>query len=106
MKAYIKAHNKYLDSAEISQLTLKYHLKQITWLQHERLIHLIVLCLTTLVFLCFFVLGYITIQPLVLMLCIILGILEMFYVMHYFLLENTVQKWYVIANKMEKELNE
>ena len=80
------------------------HLLKIAWLQHERLVHLIV---TALVAVCeLFFVGLSILHPelgllppvIVLILAVLLG----FYFYHYFVLENTVQRWYIIADQLKK----
>lgn len=104
MTKYMKNHERYIreqlkNKDNIEQL-LAYHLRQISWLQHERLIHLCVLMLVTLIFFaCVIFILFKTIL-FINLLAVILGVLEMFYLLHYFRLENTVQRWYKIANNM------
>ena len=108
MKKYIKAQDHYIKkqirSHKVDKEIYEYHLRQIEWMQHERLIHLIVLCLTTIIFLGIVVLILFYESVLLMILSLILGILELFYLFHYFLLENTVQKWYDISNTLNHEL--
>lgn len=108
MKKYIKEQDHYIKkqmrSQKIDDEIFKYHLRQIEWLQHERLIHLIVLCLSSIIFLGIVVLILFYESILLMILALILGILELFYLFHYFVLENTVQKWYDISNTITHEL--
>jgi len=104
MRAYVKKHDLFLKESEVSEVVYKYHLQQIAFMQHERLIHLIVLCLTSLVFLLSFLGAYITLNIGLMVISLILGILELFYVRHYFFLENHVQAWYKVADEMYKKL--
>lgn len=82
-----------------------YHLRQIAWLQHERFIHLCVLMMTTFIFLSSVVLVLFKEIIAINLLSVILGVLEVFYMLHYFRLENTTQRWYKIANTMDFMLN-
>lgn len=84
-----------------AERVLGWHEKKLLWLQHERLIHLLVLLLT-----CFFELfligaAYVTGFPLTALL-LVLGIMVLlgFYFRHYFFLENKVQHWYRIAEEL------
>jgi len=95
----IKEHNKILEKAVFDEDFLAFHLRQIKFLQHERVIHLLVTLFVSfclIVFLCLF---------LVLNLCLLLVpfslflIMTVLYIFHYFKLENTVIKWYFIYNK-------
>lgn len=108
MKEYMKNHENYIlnlirsethDPADI----LKYHQKQIRWIQHERLIHLLVMCLTIILFLFACVILYILRTSASLILWVILLLLNLFYIYHYYFLENTLQKWYKIANLLQKK---
>ena len=99
----IKEHNKILEKTVFDENFLAFHLRQIKFLQHERLIHLLVtlfigFCL--LAFLCLFlVLNFcLLIIPFSLFL-----IMTVLYIFHYFKLENTVIKWYFIYNKNVKK---
>jgi predicted RND superfamily exporter protein len=87
---------------------LEYHLEKMRWIQHERLIHLIVTVMV--VFIELFVV-YLTIlhpelgilPPIIMLgLAVLLG----FYFYHYFFLENAVQRWYRIEDELEKEMSE
>lgn len=85
---------------------LDYHLRQIQWLQHERLVHLIVLCLTVVAFLMSFV-GMLLLPGIgTITMLILLSILTFAYMLHYYRLENTVQRWYRIGNTLQKSLND
>jgi hypothetical protein len=105
---YMKRHEQHvqemlaknLDAAVLNDL-LADHDKQIQWMQHERLAHLI-----TMLFVCLFtllVLGFTIANPL--LPCFILSglllILSAAYVIHYYRLENGVQRWYELANQIE-----
>lgn len=77
------------------------YLQRLSWLQHERLIHLLVLMLTVVVFLFFF--GLAMLMPelrLVWALVMILGGLVAAYVVHYYRLENLVQRWYTFQDEI------
>lgn len=101
MTQYMREHeanmNKELQNTggrNLEQLR-DYHLTQIRFLQHERLVHLLV----TLAFAFFLVISLIVTwlypaMPLF-MLDILLLVVNLFYILHYYRLENTVQRWYV-----------
>ena len=82
------------------------HLNQIAFFQHERLVHLIVFALvavcTVMSILAFVIKSEIMILPLI----ILLFVLLVPYCMHYYLLENSVQKMYdqydAMINKKEE----
>ena len=108
---YMKRHESYVqetleknpDKEKLREL-LAYHDKQIQWMQHERLIHLIVMlfvCLFTLLSLGFTIIR--TSTPSII-LSVLLLILSAAYVIHYYQLENGVQKWYLISNQIKQRL--
>jgi hypothetical protein len=106
---YMKKHELYvLDMLEKAQdkdrlrELLAYHDKQIQWMQHERLVHLIVMlfiCCFTLLAFGFSVINTTTAS---MILCVVLLILSFAYIVHYYRLENGVQKWYLISNKIRE----
>ena len=106
MKRFCRAHEAFLASRQASPALLKLHLEKLRWLQHERLVHLIVLVMT--VFGELFVVDLVLLHPetnpgaalLMLGLAVLLG----FYTAHYFFLENTVQHWYRLAEELEAAL--
>ena len=112
MTEFIKAHEKKMETASFDEDFLSYHLQQIRFLQHERLVHLLVMLFVMAAFLVFpyrsstqsgalvFFVLFLLFQNVVIfglfLLCLVLTI---FYVFHYFKLENTVIKWYFIYNE-------
>lgn len=98
------AQKDYFPTRKEYEKLLEHHLEQISFFQHERLIHLIVLALfTILTFIAFFVCitnfnyGYLA-------LFIVLLILLIPYIKHYYLLENGVQKMYAQYDALVKLL--
>ena len=69
-------------------------------LQHERLIHLIVLVMVVFVELFTVDLAVLHSEtnPLAAVMMLALAVLLLFYFYHYFFLENIVQRWYKIAD--------
>ena len=110
MKKWCKEHEEEVLSAlaegNISAELLRDHEKKLAWLQHERLVHLIVTVMTVIAEL--FLLDLTILHPelgiipalLMLGVAILLG----FYFFHYFFLENTVQRWYRLAEEIEKNI--
>ena len=108
MKKWCREHEEEvmaaLNEGKVTPKLLQEHEKKLAWLQHERLVHLIVTVMTVIVEL--FVLDLTLLHPelgfapalLMLGFAILLG----FYFYHYFFLENTVQRWYRIAEELEK----
>jgi len=108
---YMKRHESYLkemlekklDEEKLRQL-LAYHDKQIQWMQHERLAHLIVMLFVCLFTLLSFGFTFIRISIPSIILSVLLLILSIAYVIHYYRLENGVQKWYFISNEIKQRL--
>lgn len=105
MTKYMREHTEYMlskiEQVEINNELLKYHKEQIEHLKHERLAHLIVMCLFAVLLIVAFAILVLSPALPVLLLCGILAIMEAFYVVHYYRLENTVQKWYRIGNQIK-----
>ena len=112
MKQFCREHEARVTAAAeagaVTEELLEEHLQMIAWVQHERLVHLIV---TVMVVLCeLFTVDLVLLHPelgivpalIMLGLAVLLG----FYFWHYFFLENTVQRWYRIAQKMLEEVRE
>ena len=102
MKQFCREHEARVAGSEITPELLEEHLRMIAWVQHERLVHLIV---TVMVVICeLFVVDLVLLHPelgvipavIMLGLAVLLG----FYFWHYFFLENTVQRWYKISGKL------
>ena len=112
MKKFCKAHEaavtKDLADRGPSRALLDLHLEKLRWLQHERLVHLIVLVMTAMAEL--FVVDLALLHPetgpwsAVFMLG--LAVLLAFYFAHYFFLENTVQHWYRISDEIREGLTD
>ncbi len=112
MKRFCREHEARVTAAveagEVTEELLEEHLRMIAWVQHERLVHLIV---TVMVVLCeLFTVDLVLLHPelgivpavIMLGLAVLLG----FYFWHYFFLENTVQRWYRIAEEMQEKRSE
>jgi hypothetical protein len=108
---YIKKHDRYVEElleTNPGQGTLRellaYHDKQISWIQHERLAHLITMLFVCLFFLMAF--GFTMIHftlPYILLTALLL-ILSVAYIFHYYRLENNVQRWYLLSNRIRMTL--
>ncbi len=109
MDEYMKTHEKFVlealnnDSVDINWLST-YHKTQIHFIQHERFIHLIIT-----VFFAFLLIGAVVstlLYPIILLfvLDLILFVLLLFYIRHYYRLENGVQYWYTLYNQIEKKI--
>lgn len=110
IKKYMKEHESYIKE----QLLLegsnqnwndlkKRHERVIRYMQHERLIHLMV----TLAFGVFLLLAMTIafIKPFlqVIILASLFFILLVPYVIHYFFLENTIQRWYTLMDEIDEK---
>lgn len=86
------------------------HLNQISFFQHERLVHLIVTVTFGLILVMLSALLLITQEAGVfigvLLLLLIVAVTLVFYVLHYFLLENKVQMLYVLYDEILQKKNE
>ena len=108
---YIKRHERYvLDLLETNpgQETLRellaYHDKQTSWMQHERLAHLITMLFVCLFFLMAFGLTMVYFSVPCILLTALLLILSAAYILHYYRLENSVQQWYSLSNRIRMNL--
>lgn len=97
---YINEIDNKIKTKNITEKDIKEHLIKIKFFQHERQIHLLVtlfyglfLFLSTMIF---------TIIPLFLIILYIVLIILIFYVRHYFFLENGVQYLYKQYDEMKK----
>ena len=98
MSEFIKEHEERLKRSSFNEDFLAFHLHQVRFLQHERLVHLIVLLFVMFSFLLFLVLFLFLHSIHFLALFLVCLLLTIFYVFHYFKLENTVIRWYFIFN--------
>lgn len=111
MIGYMKKHELFVremlskkPGGEKLRELLAYHDKQIQWMQHERIVHLIVT-----LFVCLFMLlswGFAIINTSipVIALAVLLLILSAAYIFHYYRLENRVQKWYLLSCEIRARL--
>ncbi len=91
---YVQETDKIIENSEkVTKERLDYHLIQIEQFQHERLIHLIVTVFVGMLAILFLLFG---------LLIAFLGLLCLFipYILHYYLLENNVQKMYYQYDKL------
>lgn len=79
---------------------LKEHLTQISFFQHERLIHLIVTVTFALLEMLAILLSVISDSLFALLLPVVILILLVPYIRHYYILENEVQRMYVQYDRM------
>ena len=101
---YVKETDQLLEGKEkIPKERLDYHLIQIEQFQHERLIHLIVTALVGIIAILFLLFGLL--EENIGLLIAFLGLLCLFipYILHYYLLENNVQKMYYQYDELIKK---
>jgi hypothetical protein len=108
MEAYLKRHEAFIrrqlagagEGVDWAGLA-RFHRAQVGYLQHERLVHLLV----TLFFgaCALLTLLFVVLHPQVPMgvLLLLLLVLLVPYLLHYYRLENGVQRWYHLANEIE-----
>lgn len=87
---------------ELVRDKLEEHLVQVGFFQHERLIHLIVTVTFALLEMLAIVLSVISDSLFTLLLPIVILILLIPYIRHYYILENEVQKMYVQYDRMRR----
>lgn len=100
MYRYLKDHESYIIALLESEKDLAwesiatYHITQIRFLQQERLAHLIVTCVFGMLFFFSSITTAFVPIPALYVLDLILGVTFVFYIVHYYRLENGVQRWY------------
>ena len=110
MRRWCAAHEQRVEEAltqgTVSPALLSEHREKLSWLQHERLIHLLVVLLTSLAEL--FTVDLTLLHPEVgvgaALAMLVLAVLLAFYFAHYFFLENTTQHWYRLTEELETVL--
>ncbi len=107
----LKLHEAFIRSAlagelgEVPWAELRdFHEQQLRFMQHERLIHLIVILFVATFFL--LTTGFVMLHTswAGAALAGLLLILLSAYLVHYFRLENGVQRWYVLSNRLTEKL--
>ena len=101
---YIKEIDKKIEEKNITEKDIENHLVKIDFFQHERLIHLLV-TLAYGIFLFLSVIIFTKIWLFIIIIYIAL-IFLLFYVRHYFFLENNVQYLYKQYDKMKNIIKE
>lgn len=100
MKKYLYEYINYVINNK-NKINLEDMLIKINFFQHERLIHLIITLFYVIMFLIFLILvsiSYIFIIP-----AFILLIFVIFYIIHYFRLENGVQSLYFLYDEIKNK---
>ncbi|MFC1569009.1 hypothetical protein ACFL4L_02135 [bacterium] len=112
IRKYMKEHEAYINEQFLKKaepqnwnVLKETHAKMIQYMQHERLIHLLVTLAIALFLLLTMVI--VIIKP-YLQIFILMGlffILLVPYITHYYFLENTIQHWYKLMDEIEKIIN-
>ena len=112
MITYLKAHEQMIanllketESKTDWKTISKIHEQKIQYFQHERLIHLMVMLTTSLAALLSFFFTLLLDIPAFIIVTLVLLVLSIAYVIHYFKLENGVQRLYRLGDAVEKRLN-
>ena len=101
---YVKETDKDIETKNtITKERLTHHLIQIEQFQHERLIHFIVTVFTGILAILFLLFGLSLENFGLIIVFIALLILFVPYILHYYLLENNVQKMYEQYDKLQKK---
>ncbi len=109
MKKRILAYVSYIDNLLLEEDAdweeeIKKHLVQIGFFAHERLVHLIVMSLFAIgTIMCILYLNF-SGELIILALTLALLVLLIPYVLHYYLLENSVQKMYTQYDEMQNKI--
>lgn len=98
---YINEFSEHSHSANECVHFRQDFLEHIRFYQHERLIHLIVTCLFTILTFAVFITLLFSFTPGLLLLFAALMVLLVPYIHHYYFLENTIQKMYDLYDCMQ-----
>ncbi len=109
MIEYMKKHEDYIkrlleskeeqDWGKIKEL----HKVQIMFMQHERLVHMIVTLFFGLFLAITFGMALLFNKNLLYFLVFFIGVIEVFYLLHLYKLEKGVQRWYGLYNELNKK---
>ncbi|MBR5681803.1 MAG: hypothetical protein IKW96_00805 [Ruminococcus sp.] len=111
MTEYLTNYMKYIEdrlekcssASEIDEI-MDEHLKKIGFMQHERIVHFLVTMLFSVILAIFIAVLVFTPNLPTLLLVTIILVLLIFYIKHYYFLENTVQKMYKVYDSiLEKQ---
>ena len=116
MTEYLTNYMKYIQerlekcqsSDELDEIMAE-HKDKIAFMQHERIVHFLVTMLFAFILIVFFAVLIFKVNLAVLALVTIVLVLLMFYIKHYYFLENTVQKMYKVYDSIlekQKKLKE
>ncbi len=113
MTEYLTNYMKYItdklancrENSELEEI-LAEHKDKIAFMQHERIVHFLVTMMFALIVTAFISVSLFTQNLGVLVLVTIIIVLLAFYIKHYYFLENTVQKMYVVYDDILKKRRE
>lgn len=92
------------EKTDFSKL-LDYHLKHISFFQHEREVHLLVMILFAILTVLAIGVDIFCFKPAVFILSIIFLVMTAAYIKHYYFLENSVQKMYHMCDEIYKKID-
>ncbi|MDD2515917.1 MAG: hypothetical protein PHF46_01295 [Candidatus Gracilibacteria bacterium] len=106
MEEFLKKHENFIkeklnSSSENRGELANFHLTKIQFLQHERLIHLLVTLFFASILIVSFGIAMISNNSSIFILCGFILILLIPYIFHYYKLENGVQRWYGYYNELK-----
>jgi predicted ferric reductase len=105
MKKYINNYLKETDNLLNKKITIsdiENHLNKINFFSHERLVHLIVTMFSGLFAILFLILTLL--NSLFVYAFLLMMIVFIFYIFHYYFLENSIQKMYYQYDKMKEKI--
>ena len=105
MKKYIKNYIKEIENKlkkDIKQKDIEELKDKITFFSHERIVHMFIMLFCILILLLFFILTLNNLK--FIYITIILLVLNIFYILHYYFLENSVQYLYKLYDKMNDKI--
>lgn len=102
MKKYLDDYIKELENKK-NKIDIEELKAKISFFQHERLIHLIVTLFFSLFAIIFTFISLYTTNKYIYVISLILYVFVVFYILHYYYLENGVQKLYKIFDKLNRK---
>ena len=102
MKKYLDDYIKELENKK-NKIDIEELKAKISFFQHERLIHLIVTLFFSLFAIIFTFISLYTTNIYIYVISLILYVFVVFYILHYYYLENGVQKLYKIFDKLNRK---
>ena len=102
MNNYMEYIKTILKKEDINEDIKKDFLEHIQFMQHERLIHLLVTMLFASLLMFGFIIMLIYFSWILVVFTAIIFIVEIFYIFHYYKLENGVQKMYRLYDELTK----